>query len=66
MKRTRELHYCDGYTPTPKNLYGCAFNVCAEDREGRFWVGNGEYGSQVAYCPYCGAKAPVEPEIEEE
>ena len=63
-RRVRDRHYCHGYTPV--RLYGCAFNACWEDDEGRFWVDNGEYCSQVVYCPYCGTKAPVEPEIEEE
>ena len=31
-------------------------------KPGQFWVGNGEYGSQVNFCPYCGAKAPVQVE----
>src|ERR1035437_732824 len=26
---------------------------------GTFWAGNDEYESQVNYCPFCGAKAPV-------
>ena len=41
--------------------YGAAITEMWEDPEGRFWVGNGEYASQVAYCPACGAKAPTQP-----
>lgn len=29
-------------------------------KPGQFWVSNGEYGTQVNYCPKCGAKAPVQ------
>ena len=49
---------------TPWGDCGPAIEICYEDDEGRFWVDNGEYGSQVFYCPYCGAKAPVEPDYE--
>jgi hypothetical protein len=42
--------------------YGAAIESCIEyDDDGRFWVGNGEYSSQVAFCPVCGAKAPTPP-----
>lgn len=30
------------------------------------WVGNGEYTSQVNYCPYCGYKAEVETTVKME
>lgn len=43
---------------TPEDGYGVAIEYCFEHDDGTFWVGNGEYGSQVNYCPYCGAKAP--------
>jgi hypothetical protein len=39
--------------------YGNAIDDCTENEKGEFWVGNGEYGSQVNFCPICGAKAPV-------
>lgn len=41
--------------------HGPAVEDCIEDEQGRFWVGNGEYGSQVAFCPFCGMAAPVPP-----
>ena len=51
------LHDCVGRAP--HKFYGPAFDQCKEEEEsGRFWVDNGEYKSQVNYCPYCGAKAP--------
>ena len=45
---------------TPSDGYGAAIDVCYEDKEGRFWADNGEYSSQVNYCPWCGAKAPMQ------
>lgn len=42
----------------PRSGYGEAVDGCDETRDGEFWVGNGEYSSQVNYCPACGAKAP--------
>ena len=44
--------------------YGTAFNVCIEDKRGRLWVHNGEYGSQVNFCPVCGYKAPTQGALE--
>jgi hypothetical protein len=45
------------YEDAYQEAYGTAIDHCVE-RDGQFWVGNGEYGSRVNYCPYCGAKAP--------
>jgi len=39
--------------------FGPAITDCSEDENGRFEVGNGEYGSYVNFCPYCGEKAPL-------
>ncbi len=49
-------HGCDG--TLPHDGYGEAVDECSENDHGEFWCGNGEYGSQVNYCPYCGARAP--------
>lgn len=43
-----DLKYYDGY--------GQAVDHCGADDYGRLWVGNGEYGSMVRYCPFCGFK----------
>jgi len=51
------LHLC--YIPCKQHLYGAAIIECAEDLEGRLFVENGEYGSQVNYCPMCGYEAKV-------
>ena len=44
----------------PQDGYGEAVDGCYGTDEGEFWVGNGEYGTQVNYCPACGAKAPTQ------
>ena len=49
-------HQCE--LNSPYQAYGVAIEDVYEDDEGRFWAGNGEYGSQVNYCPVCGTKAP--------
>lgn len=41
--------------------HGIAIDECSEDTWGRLWVSNGEYGSQVFFCPVCGMKAPTPP-----
>jgi hypothetical protein len=51
-------HQCDG--ALPENSYGAAIEDCSENENGELWVGNGEYESQVNFCPYCGFKAPVQ------
>ncbi len=49
-------HECNA--DLPSDGYGSAIDSCYENMAGEFWAGNGEYGSQVNYCPFCGAKAP--------
>lgn len=60
--RDPSLHECQGHTP--QDGYGEALNVCWEQPGGKLWAGNEEYGSQVAFCPYCGFKAKVPPPVE--
>ena len=55
-------HNCE--CESPHASYGPAIHYCIEDDEGRFWVGNDEYESQVNYCPFCGAKASVQIELD--
>ena len=59
MSEEEEAHYCDFYY-MPSDGYGAAINSCSEIEEGELWVDNGEYASQVNYCPYCGFKAKVQ------
>jgi hypothetical protein len=56
-------HECDGNLP--KAVHGAAITDCYEDDDGKFWVGNGEYSSQVMFCPYCGERAKTMPRIDE-
>jgi hypothetical protein len=39
--------------------YGTAVTYCEENDVGEFWVGNGEYGSRVNFCPFCGKQSPT-------
>lgn len=55
-----DLHRCEG--STPHDGYGEAVDCCHEREDGTFWAGNDEYGSQVNFCPFCGAKAPKQVE----
>lgn len=50
-------HICDGQLPS--SGFGEAITYCMEYDDG-LWVGNGEYASQVNYCPYCGYKAKIQ------
>jgi hypothetical protein len=51
------LHFCS--IKTKHDGYGEAISDCYEQINGELWVSNGEYSSQVNYCPYCGYKAKV-------
>lgn len=74
MSDVRELHNCEnpdystGYSDDDIKLfneldmaqpYGHAIDTCVETSDNRLWVTNGEYLSQVNYCPYCGFAATV-------
>jgi len=53
-------HAC--VTLSPSRSCGTAVKYCVEYLAiaGVFWAGNGEYESQVNFCPVCGTKAPVQ------
>lgn len=51
-----KLHDCK--LDLPFSEHGSAITSCYEDVNGKFWVSNNEYASQVNYCPMCGTKAP--------
>lgn len=57
-----DRHECSG--GLPESGYGAAVDMCVEDNDGKLWVDNGEYSSQVNYCPYCGFRAPTQVEDE--
>jgi len=50
-----KLHHCE--VPCKQHLYGAAIDDCTEDEDGFLFVSNGEYGSQVNFCPMCGYRA---------
>lgn len=52
------LHRCQGCLPYVG--YGTAIDICCEEENGELWVNNGEYDSQVNFCPYCGYKAKIQ------
>jgi len=49
-----------------EHIYGSAIGECYEAEDGSLWVTNGEYGSPVNFCPYCGqpTKGPTIPVVE--
>jgi hypothetical protein len=49
------LHECE--CDFPYEGYGEAITYCEELEDGTLWVGNGEYDSQVNFCPNCGYEA---------
>jgi hypothetical protein len=55
MFTDNNLHYCE--IDSPYHCYGPALADCHEDLDGCLYIGNGEYGSQVNFCPKCGFKA---------
>ncbi len=53
----KDFHYCEmtgGW-----NGYGHAIDYCFQDQDGYLFVENGEYGSQVNFCPICGYEAKI-------
>lgn len=53
-------HACVVFSPA--RSCGTAVKYCVEYEgiEEVFWAGNGEYETQVNFCPFCGTKAPVQ------
>jgi hypothetical protein len=54
------IHYCDppvGYSIQRDRPYMEAFDQVYVQEDGSVWIGNGEYVSQVNFCPWCGKKA---------
>jgi hypothetical protein len=37
--------------------YGAAITCVYSLTDGSLWIGNGEYGSEVRFCPECGFKS---------
>lgn len=51
------VHFCE--IATKIHLGGPAIDECFEDSDGLLFVSNGEYGSQVNFCPWCGYEAKI-------
>ena len=49
---------------SPEGLWGIAISYTRIDEEGKMWIGNGEYESQVNYCPFTGTPAPIQMIVE--
>lgn len=56
------LHHCCAQSKS--GGYGGAVDVCFETDDSELWVGNGEYASQVNFCPWCGYEAKVKVTVE--
>jgi hypothetical protein len=57
-------HECSLYDGGPNydcGTFGHAIEGCYEKEDGTLWAGNGEYESQVSFCPYCGYQAKIKP-----
>lgn len=52
-KYIKKLNYS-----TPHQLWGVAISYTLIDEQGRMFVGNDEYESQVNFCPITGEPAP--------
>jgi hypothetical protein len=42
----------------PDGLWGSAVDYTRIDEDGKMWVGNDEYETQVNHCPFTGQPAP--------
>lgn len=56
MENTYKFH-------APQNLWGTAVNYTRIDKDGKMWVGNDEYETQVNFCPMTGKPAPTQMEV---
>ncbi len=56
---SEKKHNCEDIYTDNGGGYGCAVTYCNEGDDGKLWVGNGEYGNQVNFCPFCGYPAKV-------
>ena len=44
----------------PAKMWGQAVTHVEVDKNGKMWVHNEEYATQVNYCPFTGAPAPTQ------
>lgn len=50
-------HFCQMPEESMTTNWGPAISVCKSGTHGVLYAGNGEYGSQVNFCPICGYEA---------
>ena len=52
---------------SPDSMYGPSINYTLIREDGTMWVGNGEYETQVNFCPWTGqeAKKQMKPRLNE-
>lgn len=48
---------------SPKDAWGAAINYVRVEEDGKMWIGNEEYESQVNFCPFTGTPAPVQMKV---
>ncbi len=51
------IHQCDPPVVNPNRDHMEAFDTVYINPDGTMHISNGEYGSQVNFCPWCGKKA---------
>lgn len=51
------IHYS---SPWSDDSYGAAVDRVIIDDKGKMWASNGEYSTQVNYCPFTGTPAPIQ------
>ena len=49
------MHDCTIPEYLEESSYGHAIISCYE-QDGKLWAGNGEYTTEVNFCPFCGCK----------
>lgn len=50
---------------SPQKSWGPSVEYVRVDESGKMWIGNGEYESQVNFCPFTGTPAPVQMKVED-
>lgn len=60
------LHKCinELYDQNKSRSWGNAISECYENEQDEFWVENGEYDTEVNFCPFCGKESPKHIEYE--
>lgn len=48
---------------SPEKAWGRAVDYVRVDEDGKMWIGNGEYESQVNFCPFTGTPAPSQMKV---